>query len=63
MNFAFAINRNALGFSAGGGVTTRLSRRLGLDIVQADYVYTRIPNGRNNSQNNTRISTGLTYRF
>ncbi len=63
VNFQFLINRNAFGLSVGGGVTTRLSRRIGFDIVQADYVYTRIPNGRNNSQNNTRVSSGLTYRF
>jgi hypothetical protein len=65
VNFQFAINRNSFALLGGGGVTTRLgrSRRFGLTVVQADYVYTRIPNAKNNTQNNIRISTGLTYQF
>ncbi len=63
VNFQFVINRNAFGLAAGGGVTTRLSRRIGFNIVQVDYIYTRIPNGNNNSQNDTRVGTGLIYRF
>ena len=63
VNFLFVINRNAFGLAAGGGVTTRLNHRFGLNLVQADYVYTRIPNAHSNSQNNIRISTGLTYHF
>lgn len=63
VNFQFVLNRRAFGLSAGGGVNTRLSRRVGLTIVQADYVYTSIPNGKSNTQNNTRISTGLSFLF
>lgn len=63
VNFNFVINRSAFGLSGGGGVTTRLSRKFDFNIVQVDYVHTRIPNGRNNSQNNTRVSSGLSYRF
>ncbi len=63
VNFQFVINRNAFGLSGGGGVTTRLSRRFDLNIVQVEYVHTRVPNGQNNSQNDTRVSTGVFYRF
>jgi outer membrane immunogenic protein len=63
VNFDFEINRNSFGLLGGGGVTTRLGRRFGLTIAEVDYVYTRIPNAKNNTQNNIRISTGITYRF
>ena len=63
VNFEFDINRNSFGLLGGGGVTTSLGRRFGLTIAEVDYVYTRIPNAKNNTQNNIRISTGVTYRF
>ncbi|MBB5317029.1 outer membrane beta-barrel protein [Tunturibacter empetritectus] len=63
VNFQFTINRNSFGLAAGGGVSTRLKRRLGLTIAEFDYVYTQIPNAANDRQNNIRISTGVTYNF
>ncbi|MDE3104635.1 MAG: outer membrane beta-barrel protein [Acidobacteriota bacterium] len=63
VNFNFTINRNAFGLSGGGGVTMPLGQRFNYTIVQVDYVHTRIPNGVNNSQNNTRVVTGFTYKF
>jgi len=63
VNFQFVINRNSFGLSAGGGVTTRLSRRFGLNLIQVDYVYTQIPNAKSDRQNNIRVATGLIYRF
>ena len=63
VNFEFTINRNSFGLLGGGGVTTRLSRRFGLTIGDVSYVYTRIPNAKNNTQNNIRVATGITYRF
>jgi outer membrane immunogenic protein len=63
VNFEFTINRNSFGLLGGGGVTTRLGRRFGLTIGDVSYVYTRIPNAKNNAQNNIRVATGVTYRF
>jgi outer membrane immunogenic protein len=63
VNFQFTINRNAFGVSAGGGVTTQLKPRINMTIVQADWVYTRIPNAKNDRQNNIRVSTGITFNF
>jgi outer membrane immunogenic protein len=63
VNFQFDINRNSFGLLGGGGVTTKISRRFGWTIGEVDYVYTRIPNAKNNTQNNIRIVTGITYRF
>src|ERR1700712_1033976 len=63
VNFQFTINRNSFGVLAGGGVTTAIKRKFALTIVEVDYVHTRIPNAKNNSQNNIRVSTGIIYRF
>jgi outer membrane immunogenic protein len=63
VNFQFDINRNAFGLLGGGGVTTRLRDHLGWTIGEVDWVYTQVPNGDNNRQNDLRVSTGLIYRF
>jgi hypothetical protein len=63
VNFDFVINRNSFGLLGGGGVTTKLGRRFGLTIGEVDYVYTRIPNAKNDTQNNIRVITGITYGF
>jgi outer membrane immunogenic protein len=63
VNFQFTINRNAFGLATGGGVSTKLKGKFGLTAVQVDYVYTQIPNGQNDRQNNIRVATGITYGF
>ena len=63
VNFRFDINRQSLGFPGVGGVSTRIKRKWGINAVEVDYVHTRIPNANNNSQNNLRIATGVTYHF
>jgi outer membrane immunogenic protein len=63
VNFQFTINRNSFGLAVGGGASVRLKRRLGLTLAQIDYVYTQIPNAKNDRQNNVRISTGIVYNF
>jgi peptidoglycan-associated lipoprotein len=63
VNFQFTINRNSFGLLAGGGVTTRLKRKFGLTLGEIDWIYTRIPNAKNDRQNNLRIVTGVTYHF
>jgi outer membrane immunogenic protein len=63
VNFQFDINRNAFGLLGGGGVTTRLRDHLGWTIGEVDWVYTQVPNGENDRQNDLRVSTGLIYRF
>jgi outer membrane immunogenic protein len=63
VNIDFKINRQSFAVLGGGGVTTKLKRRWGLNLIEVDYVYTRIPNAVNNTQNNMRITTGVTYHF
>ena len=47
---------SAFAAAAGGGLDVRLSRRVGLRLVQADYLVTRLAG---NTQNNLRLSSGV----
>ena len=54
---------NSFAFSAGGGVDLRLSHRFALRVLQADYLYTELPNARGDRQNNLRIGGGIVIRL
>ena len=54
--------KTAFAFSGGGGLTRVLSSHFAWD-VQADYVYSQIPNAKNDVQNDLRISTGIVFRI
>jgi len=54
---------NAFALAAGGGVDLHLSEHFALRMIQADYYYTRFPNGVNGHQNNLRIGAGLVIRL
>jgi outer membrane immunogenic protein len=62
-NYVFIQTSTALAFSAGGGLSTVLSRRIGWNVVEADWIHSQLPNGLNNRQNDLRISSGITFRF
>jgi hypothetical protein len=48
---------------AGGGLNMRLTQNLGLRLLEADYVMTRLPNNANNYQGDIRFSNGITFHF
>ncbi len=48
---------------AGGGFNLRLTPRLGVRLLEADYERTALPNNASNTQNNLLIAAGLTWRF
>lgn len=50
---------DSFAMSFGGGLEVGVSRRVALRVVQADYLYTRLPNLFNNNQNNYRIGAGV----
>jgi len=62
-NYVYAQGVTAFAASGGGGLSARLSRRWGWNIVEADYVYSQLPNAANNRQSDLRISTGITFRL
>jgi outer membrane immunogenic protein len=62
-NYAFVANTNAFAVSGGGGVSRLLSRHFTWNIVEVDYVYSRLPNAVNDHQNDLRVTTGFAFRI
>jgi outer membrane immunogenic protein len=61
-NYAYVQQVSALGVMGGGGVSMPITRLIGWD-VEADYVYSKLPNAVNNNQSTLRVSTGILFRF
>jgi Outer membrane protein beta-barrel domain len=57
---AMTTSENAVGLDFGGGLNVKATRHIWLRLVQVDYLRTQFTN---NSQNDTRISAGLVFRF
>jgi len=59
------VNYNAGSFAlqTGGGINLPLTKNLGLRLLEADYVMTKLPNNTNSYQGDVRFSNGLTFRF
>jgi len=57
---AFTSRENAVGMAFGGGLNVRGSRHIWLRLIQVDYLRAQFTN---NTQNDTRISAGLIFRF
>jgi len=53
----------AFALGAGGGVSRVLNRHFAWNIVEVDYVYSRLPNAVNDHQNDLRVTTGFTFRI
>jgi Outer membrane protein beta-barrel domain len=51
---------NAVGMAFGGGLNVRATRHVWLRLVQVDYLRAQFTN---NTQNDTRVSAGLVFRF
>lgn len=62
-NYAFVQNRQAFAVSGGGGVSRLLSRHFTWNIVEVDYIYSRLPNAVNDHQNDLRVTTGIAFRM
>ena len=56
-------SQNGFAAAVGGGLDVKVSRRVALRLIQADYFVTKLQNGSNNHQNNLRISAGLVLHF
>ena len=62
-NYAIDNDATRFGAAVGGGVNYKLARHLQWRITEAEYLLTRIPNAKNEIQNQLRLSSGLVYRF
>jgi hypothetical protein len=53
---------SALALEAGGGLEFKLKRHISLRLAQVEYVRTQFPNGGTNTQNNLRVSVGVSFK-
>jgi hypothetical protein len=57
-------SENAFATALGGGLDWNATPHIGVRLVQAEYVLTRFGfGGPNYTQNNVRVSAGVTFRF
>ena len=56
----YTARENAVGMAFGGGLNVKATRHIWLRLVQVDYLRAQFTN---NTQNDTRISAGLVFRF
>lgn len=54
---------NNFAMTTGGGIDFKLSRRVSLRPIQAEYFMTKIPDGLKNRQDNLRIGAGIVLRL
>jgi hypothetical protein len=47
----------------GGGANVRLTRRIALRLLEADFISTHLPNSTNSRQYDVRFSNGVVFRF
>ncbi len=52
---------SSMAVQAGGGVDYNMKHRLGLLVVQIDYLRNQLPNGITQVQNSIRVAKGLTF--
>jgi outer membrane immunogenic protein len=50
-------------FQVGGGVDRTLRNHIGIRLIEADYVYSSLPNAANNTQHDLRLAAGISFRF
>jgi outer membrane immunogenic protein len=55
--------RNAFALAMGGGLDVSVNHRFAIRAFQADWLFTKFPNGGNNRQNSVRLTAGIVFRF
>lgn len=60
---ANSLSENSFAMTAGGGIDFKVSSRVSIRPVQAEYFLTKIPDNLNNRQNNLRIGAGIVVRL
>ena len=54
---------NSLAVQTGGGLDLPFTDRFAVRLLEAEYVRTQLPNGYANTQNDLRLSVGVTLQF
>src|SRR5262249_34121764 len=61
--FNHTFHQNAFAADGGVGLDINASRHVAIRLFQGDYLYTQFNDGKNNRQDNFRVSGGLVFRF
>ena len=62
-NGAISSGASSLVVQTGGGLNLYMKKHVGLRLLEADYVRTELPNAYTDTQNDLRLSFGVTYHF
>ena len=54
---------SSFAFQVGGGVDVPLGKRLGIRLVEADFVRSTLPNGGNDVQHDLRLAAGISFHL
>lgn len=54
---------NAFAVAAGGGLNVHVSPHIAIRVAQIDYLLTKFQDGRDDRQNNVRVSAGVVFRW
>lgn len=60
---AYRNSADSFALSIGSGLQRRIGDRISLRLVQADYLYTRLPNYFDNYQGSFRLGAGVAFRL
>jgi hypothetical protein len=60
---AIKTSEDSFALSAGGGLEAGLGRGISLRLIQADYLYTHLPNLHDSYQSSVRIGAGVAFRL
>jgi opacity protein-like surface antigen len=56
-------SQDSFAFAAGGGLERELSHSISLRLIQADYLYTHLPNHYNSYENSFRLGAGVVFQL
>jgi outer membrane immunogenic protein len=62
-SFNASVSEDAFATAVGGGVDWNATPRIGIRVIQVEYLLTKFNDGFNNRQNNARVSAGVVFRF
>lgn len=56
-------DQNAFAWTVGGGLDAAVTKHIAVRVFQAEYFFTKWPDGANNRQSSFRFETGLVFSF
>jgi len=54
---------NAFALAIGGGLDAKVAPHIAIRVAQVDYLLTKLPDDKDDRQNNVRVSAGIVFRW